>query len=175
MMSSTGCWPVHWMSRLTSAASWLSGNPQSPTHFSPDILNRALWSVAYRGLLLQYFKCVWENMKHFCSKSSRFHLLSQRISGQRGSQSVQTPQDGIVILVIFAKIFNKPLTNILKNTVENTEWASVQPFGSITGSGSKITQKTQDVPSNGRHLLKDSLDPDAPASLHTWGKKPHTG
>lgn len=34
------------------------------------------------------------------------------------------------------------------------------------------SKKTQDVPSNGRHLLRDSLDPDAPASLHTWKKNP---
>lgn len=74
----------HDTSRLTSGASWLSGNPQSPTHLTPGILNGALGSAAHSGSFQLHF-----TPNGFQKKNTLIHshgccscldLLSKRIS-----------------------------------------------------------------------------------------------
>lgn len=88
------------------------------------------------------------------SKGSGSDLLPERISRQRGRQCVQTPQDGVVGLVIFAQIFNQLLADLLGCTKRSRRYNSMIDISTHCWLRIQANKKKKrwSVPLNGRRL-----------------------
>lgn len=82
---------------------------------------------------------------------------------------METPQDGIIVLVVSAQVFYQLLTHVLKTKKTKLK----QVYALIIGCCLRHRDNTKNIPLNERRPSTDSLVPEVPASQHICEK--HTG